>query len=99
MLKIYLFILLFASLITTIAFIIDKIASKRDGTTRIPESVLLSLIALGGAPGGMIGIFVFRHKSSFSNKFQFSISVWIALIIQLSIIVYLALIRYNIITF
>jgi len=50
----------------------DKWLAKRGSTQRISEFTLLSICALGGWPGGLIGLIAFRHKSaklSFQLKF------------------------------
>ena len=70
MLFIYLVFTLSVCLITLCFFAIDKHRSKKDGAKRIPEAVLLSLSALGGGVGALIGIYVLRHKSDFKNKFH-----------------------------
>lgn len=43
-------------------FAADKRQARRDGT-RIPEAVLLGTGLLGGAPGGMLAMQLFRHKT------------------------------------
>ena len=43
-------------------FGIDKRRAKRGGAHRISESFLLLISALGGWPGGLLGIICFRHK-------------------------------------
>lgn len=53
-----------ASLGTFALFGYDKWKAGRDGSRRIAESTLLAASALGGWPGGLLAIMVFRHKSS-----------------------------------
>ncbi|MBR6650548.1 MAG: DUF1294 domain-containing protein [Clostridia bacterium] len=89
MLKVYLITVGIVSLITFIAFAIDKIRSKKETNSRIPELVLLSMIDFGGAVGGILGMYVFRHKTIFKTKFHFIISAWISLAVQAAIAVYL----------
>ena len=93
MTTVYLIICAAVSVVTIIVFAMDKIASMKENKTRTPESVLLSLIALGGAPGGLIGMYLFRHKTVFSEKFQFAIGVWAAFVIQVALAVVIALIQ------
>ncbi len=56
-------------------------AGRRGG--RVAESTLWWVSALGGWPGGLLGILVFRHKSakgSFQLKFAAAFVVWVALL-------------------
>lgn len=62
------------SFITLLLWGIDKYRAKM-GQWRIPERVLLTLVVIGGAFGGLAGMFVFRHKI---RKIQFLILVVIA---------------------
>lgn len=58
-------------------FGIDKRKSIR-GEWRVPESTLLFLAFLGGAPGAMIGMRVFHHKTK-HPKFYVGIPVILAM--------------------
>ncbi len=61
----------------------DKSRAGRDRGSRIAESSLLWGSALGGWPGGFLGMLVFRHKSaksSFQWKFAGALFVWLALV-------------------
>ncbi|MCR5663441.1 MAG: DUF1294 domain-containing protein [Oscillospiraceae bacterium] len=40
----------------------DKARAKKGGC-RVPEKTLFLLAALGGAPGGVLGMRAFRHKT------------------------------------
>jgi uncharacterized membrane protein YsdA (DUF1294 family) len=43
---------------------------------RVPESFLISLGALGGWPGGLIGMNVFRHKTAkLTFKLKYSLAL------------------------
>lgn len=71
------------SLWTFVVFGYDKWLAGRKGGQRMPESTLCMLSALGGWPGGMLGILVFRHKSakaSFQLKFAVAFFIWAALV-------------------
>lgn len=89
MLKFYVIVCSAVSLLTILLFGVDKLASKRDNYTRVPESVLLSLISIGGAFGGLVGMYCFRHKSSFSNKFHFALGLGISLFMQIGVGIYM----------
>jgi uncharacterized membrane protein YsdA (DUF1294 family) len=61
----------------------DKWRARQIGCRRVAESSLWLVSALGGWPGGLLGIVVFRHKSSkpsFLFKFILALVVWAALV-------------------
>ncbi len=73
-----------ASVWTCALFSFDKWRARRDRGSRIAESSLLLSSALGGWPGGLLGMLLFRHKSakpSFQWKFAGVFFVWLALVI------------------
>jgi len=60
----------------------DKWRAGR-GAARTAESALLLASALGGWPGGLAGMLLFRHKTaktSFVVKFVLVLPVWAALV-------------------
>jgi uncharacterized membrane protein YsdA (DUF1294 family) len=72
-----------ASIWAFLLFGFDKWRAGRTGSRRIAESSLWLVSALGGWPGGFLGIVIFRHKSSkpsFLFKFFFALLVWTALV-------------------
>lgn len=73
------------SVLTFTIYAWDKSLARRSETTpglrRVPESVLLSLAALGGSPGALLAIFGLRHKSS---KPRFLLPLFLILAAQLS---------------
>jgi Predicted membrane protein len=76
--------ILFMSIICFTAMGIDKLKAKQN-KRRIPEARLFLLAALGGGPGGILGIYVFRHKTLHKN---FTIGFPLILVLQLAIIFY-----------
>jgi uncharacterized membrane protein YsdA (DUF1294 family) len=56
-----------------VVFGLDKWLAKR-GAGRVPEATLLWLCALGGWPGGLLAMQVFRHKTA-----KLSFKLWFAL--------------------
>lgn len=61
----------------------DKWQAGRGAGARTAESSLLLASALGGWPGGLLGMLVFRHKSakaSFQFKFAAALLIWVALV-------------------
>ncbi len=71
-----------ASAWTFLLFGFDKWRAGRGGN-RVAESTLLWSSALGGWPGGLLGMILFRHKSakgSFQLKFLAAALLWSALL-------------------
>jgi uncharacterized membrane protein YsdA (DUF1294 family) len=60
--QIALVIVAFASLVAFVLYGADKQRAKR-GAWRIPEKVLLGIGFLCGAPGALLGMKLFRHKT------------------------------------
>jgi uncharacterized membrane protein YsdA (DUF1294 family) len=56
-------LLLAVNVVSFWAFAYDKLTAKVDAE-RVPESILLGMSALGGAPGAAAGMLVFRHKTA-----------------------------------
>lgn len=71
--------------ITVIAFGVDKIAALED-KTRIRIVTLLGLSFIGGSIGGLIAMFVFRHKI---RKDYFMVGVPLIIVMQIVVIFYL----------
>ncbi len=81
-------IIIYLLAINVIAFLamgIDKWKAKKNAW-RIPEQTLLSLVVLGGGIGGIIGMYVFRHKT---KKPRFFIGFPVILIAEIAIVIYL----------
>jgi uncharacterized membrane protein YsdA (DUF1294 family) len=74
---------LFISGLWTFAlFGFDKARAHRGGS-RIAESTLAWSAALGGWPGGLLGMLIFRHKTvkgTFLLKFAAAFVLWAALL-------------------
>ena len=99
MLSVYLIYTAVLSMITIFFFADDKIKSKKEKRKRTPEIVLLSLASLGGAPGGLVGMYSFRHKTVFSEKFQFAIGIWTSFVFQVALGIFIALLQFGVISF
>lgn len=89
MFKIYTILIIAMSIITFITFAIDKARSSNEANSRMPEMVLLSLMTFGGAMGGMIGMYVLRHKTNIATKLHFAMTVWVSLAAQITLFVIL----------
>lgn len=64
-------------------FAYDKLVAGRPGARRVSEWNLCLISALGGWPGGLLGLMLFRHKSakgSFQAKFAVAFVVWVGLV-------------------
>ena len=80
-LKIALYYLLTANLLTFVVYGIDK-WKARHNRWRIPEATLLFLAALGGSIGALLAMRVFRHKTQ-HRKFRYGVPA--ILTVQLAI--------------
>ncbi len=87
MLDIYGAYLIALSIITFIVYGVDKLKAKA-GAYRIPEKVLLALSLLGGAPGGIIAMRLFRHKTGREHKY-FGVLNALGVIIHVAIAIFL----------
>ena len=66
-----------------ILFGYDKLRAARCGKGRVSEFHLALVGAVGGWPGGLLGMLVFRHKTaklSFQLKYGVAFLVWAGLI-------------------
>lgn len=81
-LALYLGVVAVMSFICLGAFAFDKFLAKRDIDKRVPEVVLLSLIAFGGSLGGFIGRNIIRHKTNNVTKFHFPVVLYTSLLLQ-----------------
>lgn len=68
----------FLSLITFIAYAIDKLAARRGGE-RIRERTLHLLALCGGWPGALAGQWLFRHKT---RKPSFQACFWLTVLLN-----------------
>lgn len=82
----YLMIYLVAvNFITVIAFGADKIASMA-AKSRIRIITLLGLAYMGGSAGGLIAMYVFRHKT---KKKYFTVGIPLIMVMQVFVVFYL----------
>src|SRR5690348_15121986 len=61
----------------------DKLIAGTE-RTRVPEKVLLLLALLGGTPGALAGMQVFRHKTT---KQSFQQQFWLVVLFQIILVV------------
>lgn len=75
--KILLVYLLIINAAGFVLMLADKLKAKR-GAWRIPEATLMTVAAIGGSIGSLIGMYTFRHKTK-HIKFTLGIPVILAL--------------------
>lgn len=80
--KFIIYYLLAINIITFIAFVIDKMNSIKH-KSRIRIVTLLGLAFIGGSIGGLIAMYLFRHKT---KKDYFTVGIPLILIMQICII-------------
>ena len=83
MLQYYLIACASMSVLAFLFFAIDK-ANATGGRSRIPEITLLTLAALGGGVGAMLGRVLLRHKSNVRRKPHFAIVLSLSLLLQIA---------------
>lgn len=84
------YFLLYLLLINAVAFIlmlVDKIKAKKN-KWRIRESTLILSAVLGGAPGALAGMYLFRHKTL---HLKFTIGIPLILGLQIAAVLFAAL--------
>ena len=74
------------SLVLLITMGADK-RFARTGHRRVPEKRLFLLALLGGAAGGLLGMYTFRHKT---RHWYFVVGFWALTLVQLGALAYLA---------
>lgn len=68
--------------ITFLVYGADKRRAKK-GLWRIPEKTLLLLALVGGSMGGILGMYVFHHKT---QKLKFKIGIPCIILLQAGVI-------------
>lgn len=71
--------LIIINVVTLLAMYIDKRKAKK-GKRRIAENTLFTLVFLGGSIGGIVGMYLFRHKT---KKAKFVIGFPAILILEI----------------
>lgn len=74
------------SLVLFISMGLDKRFAKTEHR-RVPEKRLFLLAVLLGAPGGLLGMYAFRHKT---KHWYFVVGFWAMTVLQLGALGYLA---------
>jgi len=74
-----------ASLVSFIVMGFDKRMAKRH-RRRVPEATLFSLAAIGGSPGILLGMYIFRHKT---RHLSFRLGIPAVIIAQICLLIWL----------
>lgn len=77
MVKLFLLYLLLINALGLLLMLADKQKAKKN-RWRIPERTLMTVAALGGSLGSLIGMYAFRHKTR-HRKFVVGVPVLLAL--------------------
>ncbi len=87
MLKIILAVMLIMSLAAFIMMGLDKSKAK-NGKWRIPEKTLFLPVILGGGLGGILGMYLFRHKT---KHWYFKLGFPLIFILEAALLVWLVI--------
>ncbi len=82
---IYLIFVALMSIVTMILYMIDKAKAQR-GAWRIKEATLLGFGFFGGAVGGFLGMYLFRHKT---KHWYFTVVNLLGLVVNVVVILLL----------
>ena len=74
--------LLIINALTFAVMLLDKVRAIKKAW-RVPEATLLTLAVLGGSLGGLMGMYLFRHKT---RKPKFTVTLPLLLILQGTIV-------------
>ncbi len=83
--RFYIIPLAVMSFLALLAFGMDK-ARAADGRARVSELTLLTLAALGGATGAVLGSILFHHKTNFRRKPHFFFTLYGALLLHMALL-------------
>lgn len=82
------YFLLYLLLINAVGFVlmlIDKWKAKHN-RWRIPEATLMTVAALGGSIGSLLGMYTVRHKT---KHIKFTVGIPLILVAQIALAIYL----------
>ena len=85
LLKIFLLYLLIINVTGFVLMLVDKVKAKRD-VWRISEATLMTVAAIGGSVGSLLGMYAVRHKTRHP---KFTVGIPAILILQIALAVFL----------
>ena len=80
--------LLYLLLINAVGFLlmlVDKFKAKKN-LWRIPEATLMTVAALGGSIGSLLGMYTVRHKT---KHVKFTVGIPAILILQIALVLFI----------
>lgn len=81
------YFVIYLCIINALAFLlmhIDKQKAKKN-RWRIPEATLIGMCAIGGSVGGLLGMYLLRHKT---KHIKFYLGIPVILVLQLVVLYY-----------
>lgn len=90
MIKLILLYLLIINAAGFLLMLVDKLKAKKN-LWRIPEATLMTVAALGGSIGSLIGMYTVRHKT---KHLKFTLGIPLILAAQVFLVIYLMTINY-----
>lgn len=82
------YLLIYLLIINAVGFLlmlVDKCKARKK-LWRIPEATLMTVAAIGGSIGSLLGMYTFRHKT---KHIKFTLGIPVILVIQIFAAVYL----------
>lgn len=82
------YILLYLFLINAAGFLLmlaDKFKAKKN-LWRIPEATLMTVAALGGSIGSLLGMYTVRHKT---KHVKFTVGIPVILMLQIALVLFI----------
>ena len=76
--RVFILYIILINFVGFVLYALDKAKSKRKGSRRIPERVLLWVARLGGGVGCWLGMMLFRHKTK-HVRFKVLVPLWTVL--------------------
>ena len=85
LLKIFLLYLLIVNVTGFVLMLVDKAKARRD-VWRISEATLMTVAAIGGSVGSLLGMYAVRHKTRHP---KFTVGIPAILIAQIALIIFI----------
>ena len=83
--KYFLIYLLIINAVGFVLMLVDKFKAKKK-LWRIPEATLMTVAAIGGSIGSLLGMYTFRHKT---KHYKFTAGIPLILVAQIFTVVFI----------